>query len=158
VAGRVRIASATILGAVLLAGVGTAGASAGATTRPTSHVGAVAKNVGARISLRRTAHGKVLVGANGHSLYLFQADTRNKSNCGPACRKQWPPATTTGKPHAGPGVSASHLRVIKGHQVSYYGHPLYTYFNDKKVGQTTGEGKFKFGNFWYLLSAKGRLV
>jgi predicted lipoprotein with Yx(FWY)xxD motif len=151
VASRMRLALATSMGAALLLGSALAGVSAGAAAAPS-------KSEGAKISLRHTAHGKVLVGANGHSLYTFEADTKNHSACGPACRKQWPPVTTAGKPHAGPGVSASHLKVIKGHQVTYYGHPLYTYFKDTKAGQTKGEGAFKFGNFWYLSGPKGTIV
>jgi predicted lipoprotein with Yx(FWY)xxD motif len=119
---------------------------------------AAAKGARATISLRRTAHGKVLVGPHGRSLYVFRADTRNHSNCGPACRKHWPPVTSTGKPRAGAGVSARHLAVIKGHQVTYYGHPLYTFFKDTRAGQTKGEGVFAFGNYWYLDSAKGSIA
>jgi predicted lipoprotein with Yx(FWY)xxD motif len=151
VAGRIRFALATSMGAALLLGSALAGVSEGAAAAPS-------KNEGAKISLRHTAHGKVLVGANGHSIYTFTSDTTNHSNCNKACRKQWPPVTSAGKPHAGPGVSASHLKVIKGRQVTYYGHPLYTYFKDTKAGQTKGETLFKFGGYWYLSSARGALV
>jgi predicted lipoprotein with Yx(FWY)xxD motif len=136
------------MGAALLAGSGMVGVSAAA---PLAHLGQV-KSEGAKISLRHTSHGNVLVGANGHSLYRFDADTRNHSNCKVACRKKWAPVTTTGKPKAGAGVSASHLGVIKGHQVTYFGHPLYTYFKDKKAGQLKGEQVFAFGNYWWLVS------
>lgn len=142
------------MGAALLAGYGMLGVSAAA---PAPHVAQV-KHEGSKISLRHTSHGKVLVGANGHSLYTFSSDTRNHSNCNKACRKLWPPVTATGKPRAGAGVTASHLAVIKGHQVTYYGHPLYTYSKDTKAGQIKGEQLFKFGGYWYLSSAKGGLV
>jgi predicted lipoprotein with Yx(FWY)xxD motif len=152
VAARARVALATMMGAAaLLAGSGMVGVSAGS---PVAHVGRVshATHEGSKISLRHTSHGSVLVGANGHTIYRFDADTKNHSNCNKACRKRWPPVTTTGKPHAGAGVSASHLGVIKGHQVTYYGHPLYTYFKDKKAGQLKGEQAFAFGNYWWLIS------
>jgi predicted lipoprotein with Yx(FWY)xxD motif len=158
VAGRVRIALLTTIGAAVLAASGLVGMSSGAAvvSAPAAHP--QVKHEGAKITLRHTAHGKVLVGANGHSLYTFSSDTRNHSNCNKACRKQWPPVTAIGTPHAGTGVSARHLKVIKGHQVTYYGHPLYTYFKDTKAGQTKGETLFKFGGYWYLSSAKGALV
>jgi predicted lipoprotein with Yx(FWY)xxD motif len=147
------------MGAALLAGFGMVGVSAGAPAAHVAHVAQV-KHEGSKISLRHTSRGKVLVGANGHSLYTFSSDTRNHSNCNKACRKLWPPVTVTvtGKPHAGAGVTASHLGVIKGHQVTYYGHPLYTYLKDKKAGQVKGEQLFKFGGYWYLTSARGGLV
>jgi predicted lipoprotein with Yx(FWY)xxD motif len=156
-AGRVRIALVTTVGAALLASYALSAGAAGAAGRA-RHSVAHTKNEGAKISLRHTSRGKFLVDANGHSLYTFSSDTKNHSRCGPACRKTWPPVTTNGKPKAGTGVSASHLRVIKGHQVTYYGHPLYTFFKDTKAGQTKGEGLFKFGGYWYLSSARGSIV
>jgi predicted lipoprotein with Yx(FWY)xxD motif len=150
VIGRARIALVTTVGAALLAGSALAGVSSGAAA-------AAAKSDGSKISLRHTADGMVLVGANGHSLYRFDADTKNHSNCNAKCRKHWPPVTTTGTPKAGAGVSASHLGVIKGHQVTYYGHPLYTYYKDTKAGQTKGEQAFEFGSYWWLVSAKGSI-
>jgi predicted lipoprotein with Yx(FWY)xxD motif len=151
VIGRARIALVTTVGAALLASSALAGVSSGAAAAP-------AKSEGSKISLRHTSDGTVLVDANGHSLYTFSSDTKNHSNCGPSCRKEWPPLTTSGKPKAGAGVHGSHLAVIKGHQVTYYGHPLYTYFKDTKSGQTKGEGLFKFAGYWYLTGAKGGLV
>jgi predicted lipoprotein with Yx(FWY)xxD motif len=156
---RARIALVTTVGASLLAGYGMVGVSTGAPAAAGKSAPIVAsKNEGAKISLRKTSDGKVLVGANGHSLYTFSSDTKNHSNCGAKCRKQWPPVTTTGKPKAGPGVNASHLGVIKGHQVTYYGHPLYTYYKDTKAGQIKGEGLFRFLGYWYLSTAKGGLA
>jgi predicted lipoprotein with Yx(FWY)xxD motif len=153
VSGRARFALVTTVAATLLAGFGLAGVSAAA-VHPHAAV-AHSKSEGAKISLRKTSHGKVLVGANGHSLYRFDADTKNHSHCGATCRKKWAPVTTTGTPKAGAGVSASHLGVIKGHQVTYYGHPLYTFFKDTKAGQIKGDQVFAFGNYWWLVSAKG---
>jgi predicted lipoprotein with Yx(FWY)xxD motif len=38
-------------------------------------------------------------------------------------------------------------------QVTYGGHPLYTYLGDRSPGQTTGEGIQSFGGIWWVLSA-----
>jgi predicted lipoprotein with Yx(FWY)xxD motif len=151
VASRTRIAIVTTVGATVLAGYGMVGVSTGAAA---AHSG----GEGAKISLRHTSSGKVLVGANGHSLYTFDIDTKNHSNCKGACLKHWFPATTTGKPKAGAGVSASHLGETSKHQATYYGHPLYTYIKDKKAGQTRGDGAFASGGYWWLTSAKGKIV
>lgn len=160
---RVRIALVSVAGVALLAAYGVSAAAPGAAGTVAGTAGSRAavaqtRNDGAKISVRHTARGKVLVDAHGHSLYTFSSDTRNHSHCGPACRKAWPPVTATGKPKAGAGVSASHLHVIKGRQVTYYGHPLYTFFKDTKAGQTKGEALFKFGGYWYLTNARGSIV
>ena len=56
----------------------------------------------------------------------------------------WPPLTTKGKLIAGNGVHSSDLGTIKrsdgSEQVTYKGHPLYTFASDKKPGQVKGEG------------------
>jgi predicted lipoprotein with Yx(FWY)xxD motif len=151
VAGRARIALATTAAAALLAGFGMAGVSSGAPA-------AASKGEGSKITLAHTKDGKVLVGADGRSLYTFTSDTKNHSNCNLACQKHWPPVTSTAAPRAGAGIKAGHLGVIKGRQVTYYGHPLYTYYKDTKAGQVKGESLFKFGGYWYLTSAKGAIV
>jgi len=43
------------------------------------------------ISLRTTKVGKVLVAANGRTLYLFTADKSTKSSCYEQCAVYWPP-------------------------------------------------------------------
>ena len=58
---------------------------------------------------------------------------------------------------AGPGVSQSMLGTLHLSngtvQVTYGGHPLYTYLGDRKPGQTTGQSIKSFGGIWYVLSA-----
>jgi predicted lipoprotein with Yx(FWY)xxD motif len=151
VAGPARIALATTVGAALLVGYGLIGLSGGAAA-------AAGNREGAKISLKHTSHGKVLVGVNGHSLYTFSSDTKNHSHCTGTCAAHWIPAMTGGKPKAGSGVSATHLGKTSKGQATYYGHPLYTYVKDKKAGQTKGEGAFASGGYWYLTSAKGGIV
>jgi hypothetical protein len=43
-------------------------------------------------------------------------------------------------------------------QVTYAGHPLYTFAVDTKAGQTNGEGLKDFGASWDVVSATGRAV
>jgi predicted lipoprotein with Yx(FWY)xxD motif len=140
---------ATTAGAALLAGYGMSGVSGAGVAAPS-------KGEGAKVSLRHTSDGKVLVGANGRSLYTFTSDTKNHSNCKGACLAHWIPAKSTGKPKAGAGVKAAHLGVTSKHQVTYYGHPLYTYIKDKKPGQIKGENAFASGGYWYLINARGK--
>lgn len=113
----------------------------------------------ATISVGSSSLGQILVGANGKSLYLFEADTGTQSTCSGACAQAWPPLTTTGALKAGAGASASLLgttaRSDGTTQVTYNGHPLYYFVSDTKPGDTTGEGSTAFGAGWDVLSPAG---
>jgi predicted lipoprotein with Yx(FWY)xxD motif len=117
---------------------------------------------GAVISIHKTALGKVLVDARGHTLYLFEKDKHGMSACNGACLVYWPAVRTATKPRAGAGVRASLLGTTKRSdgrsQVTYAGHPLYTFIGDKKAGQTTGEGLTDFGAAWDAVAPNGRSI
>jgi Secreted repeat of unknown function len=55
-------------------------------------------------------------------------------------------------------VSQSKLRLNAKQQVTYAGHPLYSFVGDKSAGQTSGEGLNNFGAEWYAVSASGQKV
>src|SRR6476660_4171195 len=73
---------------------------------------AIASTNTSTISLKSTAVGKVLVGANGRTLYLFTADKGKKSVCYGQCATYWPPLIAS-KPTAGAGLTASKLGTTK---------------------------------------------
>jgi hypothetical protein len=50
------------------------------------------------------------------------------------------------------------LGLTKRRQVTYAGHPLYTFVGDNARGQTSGEGLTNFGAEWYAVAANGRSV
>jgi predicted lipoprotein with Yx(FWY)xxD motif len=106
--------------------------------------------------------GKVLVDSKGRTVYLFQKDTGSMSTCSGACATDWPPVTTTGKPTAGSGLTASMVgtttRSDGTKQVTYNGHPLYNYVGDQKAGDTNGQGISAFGAKWYAVSPAGSTV
>jgi predicted lipoprotein with Yx(FWY)xxD motif len=116
----------------------------------------------AKVELTKTNLGEVLADGSGRTLYLFEKDKGPKSTCSGACATAWPPLTTTGKPTAGRGISASKLGTTnRGHgvkQVTYNGHPLYRFIKDTGPRQTHGEGLKAFGAEWYALSAAGKKV
>lgn len=117
---------------------------------------------GTLVSVHKTALGKVLVDARGHTLYLFEKDKNGMSSCNGACVAYWPTILSAAKPRAGAGVRASLLgrtrRADGRRQVTYAGHPLYTYVGDSKAGQTTGEGLTDFGAAWDAIAANGRPI
>ena len=111
------------------------------------------------VDVRSTPLGRILVDARGRSLYLFEADKPNQSNCSGACLSAWPALTSDGMPAGGTGTVAAKLGTIAAaggkRQVTYNGHPLYLYAGDQKAGDTTGQGLDQFGAGWYVLSPAG---
>jgi predicted lipoprotein with Yx(FWY)xxD motif len=147
------LALAIVLGAAVLL----AAAAQGAGSSPSR-----AHATGALVALRKTPLGTILVDARGRTLYLFEKDRNGVSMCTSACAKYWPPLTSDGSPRAGKGVHQSLLRLARSRngarQVTYAGHPLYTFVGDKRAGQTAGEGLDNFGAEWYAVAAAGHTV
>jgi predicted lipoprotein with Yx(FWY)xxD motif len=118
----------------------------------------------AKVSLRKTPLGMILVNGRGRTLYAFTKDGKNKDRCitTSGCTGTWPVVTSTGKPKAGPGVKSSQLSTIKlsngSHQVTYAGHPMYTYVGDSGAGDTNYVGASEFGGTWLAVSAAGKTV
>jgi predicted lipoprotein with Yx(FWY)xxD motif len=116
----------------------------------------------AAIQVRRTALGRILVDAQGRTLYLFEADKANVSNCSAACLSIWPAATSSAMPQARGGALATRIATIAApggkRQVTYSGHPLYRYVGDRKPGDTTGQGLNQFGAAWYVLTPAGAKI
>ena len=115
----------------------------------------------ATVSVRKTKLGRILVDAQGRTLYLFMKDKNDKSACAGACATAWPPLLTSGRPKAGTGVASKLLGTTvrrSGRQVTYDGHPLYTYAGDSRAGQTNGEGSNAFGAAWYVVAPNGQRI
>jgi len=103
--------------------------------------------------------GTILVDQDGKTLYLFEADSKDKSNCSGGCLNLWPPIMANGKATAGSGVTAGMIGTATGSsQVTYAGHPLYWFSGDTKAGDTNGEGLDDFGGEWYAISPAGKAV
>jgi predicted lipoprotein with Yx(FWY)xxD motif len=106
--------------------------------------------------------GAILVDGNGKTVYLFVADKGTASTCYTSCATVWPPVLTTGAPAAGTGATASLLgtttRTDGKVEVTYAGHPLYYFIQDKKAGDTTGQGVNGFGGLWWVLSPAGAAI
>lgn len=106
--------------------------------------------------------GLVLVETKGFTLYDFHKDKGGKSACNGACAEAWPPLTTTGAPTSGNGANGSLLGTVERTdgttQVTYKGHPLYTFVGDKKPGAGTGNDVTAFGGQWYALMGNGEEV
>ena len=140
--------------------------AAATTAVATAHNGAPAASVSraAKVQLKHTELGTILVNAAGFTLYQFTRDHRNQDTCRKIkeCKGEWPALRTTGKPTAGPGVHASLLSSITLpggiKQVTYAGHALYIYSGDSGPGETSYIGTEVFGGFWYGIDASGHAV
>jgi predicted lipoprotein with Yx(FWY)xxD motif len=114
------------------------------------------------VTLKKTSLGPILVDPRGRTLYVFEKDANGVSACNSACLSYWPASTSRTVPRAGAGVHQSLLGLAKPQhglqQVTYAGHPLYTFVGDKRSGQTTGEGLQNFGGGWDVLAADGRKI
>jgi len=113
----------------------------------------------------KTRHGKIgtfLVDGHGRTLYLFQKDKTTRSTCSGACATDWPPLLTSGKAKASGSVRKALLGTTKrsdgSTQVTYKGHPLYTYSGDQKAGDTNGQAVSAYGARWYAVLPSGKRV
>jgi predicted lipoprotein with Yx(FWY)xxD motif len=143
-AGRWSAAAFTVLVAVLL----------GVALAATGPVSTTTKSSKALLHTTKIHGVSVLTNSSGYTLYWFAPDSPTKSTCYGNCAVYWPPVT--GSPAAGPGVSGK-LGTIKrtggATQVTYDGHPLYTYVGDSAPGQAAGNDINLNGGYWYQMAS-----
>jgi predicted lipoprotein with Yx(FWY)xxD motif len=106
------------------------------------------------VMLADSNYGKILVDANGMTLYEHDGDSATNVTCTGACATIWPPLTVMGAPSVGAGLDASKLATVNGTQVVYGGHPLYRFASDHTAGAVNGEG---VGGF-FVLGADGQKI
>jgi predicted lipoprotein with Yx(FWY)xxD motif len=155
------VAAATVFMAAILAGCGSTTPSA-AVASPSPAASPASSPAAAAATIKVVADatlGQILVNGEGMTVYLFVADTSTASTCYTSCAAIWPPVLTTGAPLAGTGAKASLLgtttRTDGTVEVTYAGHPLYYFIQDKKPGDTTGQGVNGFGGLWWVLTPSG---
>src|SRR6266566_3815807 len=115
----------------------------------TASAPAQVQSVTVKVAFNKQLNAKIIVAANGMTLYAGRA------TCGKGCARFWRPLAVNGRPSAGPGAKAS-LATRKRPdgivQVTYAGHPLYSFRPDRKPGDVRGAG---FQASWYVLSPSG---
>jgi predicted lipoprotein with Yx(FWY)xxD motif len=139
-----RAAGATAAGVALVAlvllGLAVAGAGAAAPAATATGTGLKTTTIGGTT---------VLANAKGFTLYSFAPDTPAASKCYGSCAQYWPPVT--GPAAAGPGLPGT-VGTIKRTdgpaQLTYNGHPLYTYIGDSAPGQARGNNLNLNGGLW----------
>ena len=161
---RLFAAAVTVFAAVIVSACGDSTPSATAPSpSPATSPAASPAAAAATIMVATDAKlGAILVDGSGKTVYLFVADKTTASTCYTSCATIWPPVLTSGAPVAGTGATASLLgtttRTDGKVEVTYAGHPLYYFIQDKKAGDTTGQGVDGFGGLWWVLSPAGKAI
>jgi predicted lipoprotein with Yx(FWY)xxD motif len=146
-----RVAAMTAAGlavaALVLFGLVVAGASSSAPAATATGTGTVLKTT--------TIGGTtVLTNAKGFTLYSFAPDTPTASKCYGSCAVYWPPVTGTAAASPGlPGRIGTIKRTDGSEQLTYNGHPLYTYIADTAPGQARGNNINLNGGVWHEVPA-----
>ncbi len=99
------------------------------------------------LATRDTAAGTVLVDASGMTLYTFDKDTENKSNCNGKCAEAWPPLMAPADAKAMGKLTVA-TRDDGSKQWAHEGKPLYLWMKDQKPGDTTGDN---VKNVWHVV-------
>ena len=136
-------AGALAVAALVLLGIVVAGAS------PTAPAA-----TGTALKTATIGGTTVLTNARGFTLYSFAPDTPASSKCYGSCAAYWPPVT--GPTAAGPGLPgkvATITRTDGARQLTYNGHPLYTYIGDTAPGQARGDNLNLNGGLWHEVPA-----
>ncbi len=137
------------------------------TTAPTAAPTAAATTASAGKSAvvnvaSNAALGKFLVDGDGMTLYMYPRDVRepSTSSCYDECAKQWPALISDAKPNLKSSEIKDSLfgtttRKDGTKQVTFNGWPLYYFFNDKKAGDTLGQG---VGDIWWVMKPDGGIT
>lgn len=154
------------LAALVIAGCGggsssTSGTETGGSEGAAANTSSEGGSGGATISATEIEGlGSVLVDAEGMTVYEFTPDEGGtESTCYGACEGLWPPVLAEGKATAGEGAMSSDLGTTKrkdgSTQVTYNGHPVYTYSGDNAPGEANGQ---EIEGTWFVLDESGKAV
>jgi predicted lipoprotein with Yx(FWY)xxD motif len=162
---RVTMLSAALLAlaALVIAGCGGGGSSSSSSSSASTSSGggeeASAGGEGTVAGAEVSGLGDVLVDSSGMTVYLFTPDKGTTSTCYGECEKEWPPVVASGKPSAGEGAMSADLGTTERKdgtmQVTYKGHPLYTFADDSGPGEANGQGD---DGVWFVLNEAGAAV
>jgi predicted lipoprotein with Yx(FWY)xxD motif len=103
-------------------------------------------------------YGQMLVNDEGQAIYIWESEKSAKPRCYGDCAQAWPPVLTDGGPLAAGRVSAKKLGTTQRSdgttQVTYDGHPLY-YYTDERPGEVRCHNVATHGGLWWVITPKG---
>jgi predicted lipoprotein with Yx(FWY)xxD motif len=121
----------------------------------------VAKGASVTNQSGATKTESIVVNGRGRAVYTLGGDTTAHPKCKKSngCFSFWPPVTVS----SAKGLSKA--AQVKGKlgtfkrngitQVTLGGHPLYTFSQDHRKANATGEGVNGFGGIWHVVKAAG---
>jgi predicted lipoprotein with Yx(FWY)xxD motif len=115
---------------------------------------------GSAVEVSDSEFGQILTDSDGRTLYLFDKETTDRSECFGACAEAWPPFYTKGEPRAGSGVKDELLGTTdhEGKElVTYNGQPLY-YYVDEGPNEVLCQGVDEFGGLWLVVDPSGDAI
>jgi predicted lipoprotein with Yx(FWY)xxD motif len=154
---RTLAALALLPAVVALAACGSSGSSSssGGSSTASQSSGATATSPVLRVASKANV-GRILVDAQGRTLYHYTPDRNGKSMCTGACSIEWPPATVKGSAPltaaGAKGTVATTMRADGTKQLSFDGMPLYRFSQDATTADTRGQGD---EHIWFVIPAKG---
>jgi predicted lipoprotein with Yx(FWY)xxD motif len=147
---QVRAALSRVIGVVGAVSVAALALLAVAEVAASSPPSPAATTAGTTLKVTKIRGVEVLANARGLTLYWFAPDRPDASTCTGSCAAYWPPVT--GSPQAGQGIPGRFGTISRpggGRQMTYDGHPLYTYIGDDGPGQANGNDLDLNGGLWY---------
>ena len=102
----------------------------------------------------------MLTDAKGMTLYIFDKDVKDKSNCSGGCLEKWPAYMVKDEDAKvmGDGVTATFGVIDRGdgtYQVTANGMPLYYYVKDVNPHDETGQA---VGDVWWVVGPDGNKI
>jgi predicted lipoprotein with Yx(FWY)xxD motif len=149
------ILAPTLAASLLLAACGSS--SSNSPTAPAASASAGSSSALVKTGPDPALGGTVLVDNQGMTLYRLTGETAGKFICTGGCLKVWHPlaAPAGGSPSGTVGSLGTVTRSDGTVQVTFKGEPLYTFANDTKPGQATGQGVKDVGT-WTAVSASAK--
>ena len=151
--------SAVALALLALAGCGSSSYGGGSAAGSGSSSSAASSSK-ADLKTADSSLGKVVVDANGRTVYVFDKDTpaSGKSVCSGDCLAKWPPVQATSGEPTVDGVKGQLGTITRDDgtkQVTLGGMPLYLYSGDSHAGDVTGQA---VGGVWWAVAPDGTKI
>jgi predicted lipoprotein with Yx(FWY)xxD motif len=157
-----RVAVLALLAVAALVGCGAEekpAPSSAATTEAKKAKKPPAPRPGTIVHVDGSEFGPMIYGPRNQAIYIFERDSKNKTNCYGECAAAWPPVLTRGEPRARGGAKQSLLGTVKRRdgalQVTYAGQPLYYYANEGP-GEVRCHNVNLNGGLWWVIGPNGK--
>ena len=142
----IKFLTPSLVAALLLSACGSSAKKEASSPTSSSSPATTQASSGSSALVRSAANsrtgGKILVDAQGMTLYRLSGESAGRFICSASCLQVWHPLTAPNG--STPSGSVGSLGTVKrpdgSEQVTYKGGPLYTFAQDAKAGDVNGQG------------------